>query len=248
MPQAYMIKSPLEDWPTRYAVPGGSNYTIPRVVCPDCGEHASAAFRYPGLDISELGEEIIRRLRFYDPLEPYGKTKRGPLEITPDEIRELADLLAPVMGPSRPFGPFTELGPASGQAEGMFDDFCWRTVHRPLFLRQSVFDAMLEAGFPVTGVAPEARYRRPRRDPLVEPETPPTAHVHPSLRVAPCATCGLVTGTPAGGRLDLESWDDGIPFQCVYENPRVIVVNAALADFIREEQFTGVALVEMRFE
>ncbi|MBE9556706.1 MAG: hypothetical protein IMF08_07610, partial [Proteobacteria bacterium] len=216
-----MIKSSLDDWPTHYAVPGSSNYSIPRVICPDCGEHASAAFRYPGLDVSKLEEKIVRRLRFYNPFEPHGKMKKGPAEITPDEMRDLSELLAPIMGPGRPFGPFTRLGPAAGLAEGLFDDFCWPGVPPPLFLRQSVFDAMLEAGFPVSGVAPDARYRRPRRDPLIEPETPPTAHVHPSVRIAPCATCGFVTGTPLGGRLDPESWDDGIPFQCVFENPRV---------------------------
>lgn len=104
MPEAYMIKNSLDDWPTHYAVPGSSNYSIPRVICPDCGEHASAAFRYPSLDVSKLEEKIVRRLRFYNPLEPHGKTKKGPAEITPDEMRDLSELLAPIMGPDQPFG------------------------------------------------------------------------------------------------------------------------------------------------
>lgn len=248
MPDAYMVRNPSKDWPTRYKAPGGSNYSIPRVVCPDCGDHASAAFRYPGLDASALGEDVLRRLLFYDLSKPHLAAHRGPAEITPDEMRELADLLAPIFGPDRPFGPFTELGPAAGRAEGMFDDFCWSTTHPPLFLRQSVFDAMREAGFAVAGIAPDARYRRARRDPLIEPEAPPTAHVHPKVKIVPCATCGFVTGTPAGGRLDPESWDDSIPVQRVYENPRVIVVNTNLARFIRDNKCTGVVLVKMRFE
>lgn len=248
MPEAYMIKSPSQDWPTRYAVPGASVYSIPRVVCPDCGEHASAAFRYPDLDISALGEDILRRLRFYDPSKLDTEARRGSAEITPDEMRELSELLAPKMGPDRPFGPFTELGPATGRAEGLFDDFCWSTTHPPLFLRQSVFDAIQTAGFHLSGVAPDARYRRERRDPLIEPETPPTAHVYSSVKIAPCMTCGFMTGTPAGGRLDPESWDGSIPMQRVYENPRVIVVNAALAAFIRARDFTGVTLAKMRFK
>lgn len=248
MPEAFMLKDPNEYGSTRYAVPDGAQYEIPRLLCPDCGEDGMVWFRYPEFDPSAFGEDILGRLRSYDPLAPHGETHRGSYELPPEDMRELLALLAPIMGPDRPYGPLTEFGPARGPAEGMFDDFSWSWPPGPVFLRQSVFDAMREAGFTVTGVAPDARYRRERRDPLIEPTAPPTVHVHLSARLEPCATCGFVTGTPAGGRLDPENWDDAIPMQRVYESSRVIVVNAALADFIREKRFSGVTLVETIFE
>lgn len=248
MPEAYMLTNPVKYGSTRYTVPDEAQYEIPRLLCPGCGEDGLVWFRYPEIDPSAFGEDILGRLWSYDPLAPYGETHRGPDELPPEDMRELLALLAPIMGPDRPYGPTTEFGPARGPAEGMFDDFSWSWPSGPVFLRQSVFDALGEAGFPVTGVAPDARYRRKRRDPLIEPIAPPTVHVHPSTRLEPCATCGYVTGLPEGGRLDPETWDDRIPFQRVYENPRVIVVNAALAGYIRERQYTGVTLVEMKFE
>lgn len=248
MTPAYILKNPHEMGSTRYSTPGGALYRIPRLVCEDCGEHGSIAVRYPGFDVYALGGEITGRLWSYDPDAPYRLRASGPSRQTLDEFGELSALLAPLLGPDRPFGPFTELGPARGRAEGLFDDFSWASSNGPLFLRRSVFDEIRDAGFLVTGVAPEARYRRARRDPLIEIETRPTAHVHPDIAVGPCATCGFVSEEPAVTRLDGDRWDCEFPIRCVFENPRVIVIGAALADLVRDRRYTGVALTEIGFE
>ena len=248
MPKAFMLKNPGDGGFPCYAVSCDTLYEIPRLLCPACGENSWTWFRYPDLDPSTFGKDILGRLWSYNPLAPYGETHRGPNELPLEEMRELLAQLAPIMGPDRPFGPLTKFGPARGPAEGKFHDFSWISMHGPVFLRQSVFDAMQGAGFQVTGVKPDFRYRRERRDPLIELTALPSAHVHPSVRLEPCATCGFVTGLPEEQRLDPETWDDEIAVQLVYESPRVFLVNAALAGFIREREFSGVTLVEMKFE
>lgn len=249
-PEIYLLKKDdAEDDGRRYEITyGTAPYSIGRLICSECGEHASAVFEYSGFDVSRLGEDVTRYLLSYRPTVPFRDSFSGPRELNIEQMRDLSARLAPILGPDRPFGPFTTLGPQYGTAEGKFDDFNWALGRGRPFLRRSAFDAIRAAGFPISGVDSKLEYRRARLDPLVEIEALPTARVHPSQRPSSCGTCGYVTQQPKGIRLDAGSFDRSIPLQCIYERPDLIVVNAALADFISDRQFTGFNLVPMNVE
>lgn len=251
MTDAYLL-SPPDDYyaSSRYSVGGSAPYSVPRLICPGCGEHASANFEYPGFDVTGFDDEITRHLWRHVPDAPFRKSYEGPTEISLDEMRELSARLAAVLGPAQPFGPFTEFGPLLGRAEGLFSDFSWPSVNSPPYLRRSAFDLIQEAGFSLAGVSSDLAYRREREDPLVVIEVLPTARIHPSLRPELCVTCGYATDEIKrdGARLDASTYDGSIAIQRIFERPYTMVVNAAFADFVRKREFSGFRLTPVAVE
>jgi hypothetical protein len=241
MPEAWLIRK-IDDYGSfKYTVNDLPACTVPTLLCPDCGEIRTWALSYPSIDADALGEDARRHLEC-------GKNYRSePLSLA--QYRELEETLAPVLGPKRPLKPFTGLGPSTGMAEGAFPDFAWPVgAVQNLFLRRSVYEACRDAGFALTGVEPNLRYRRARRDPLIELEILPSLHVIDSQRPKTCATCGFTNDRPQGVRLSPEDYDDTIPLQRIYERPELIVANAAFAAFIRERELTDARLTPMIFE
>ena len=239
--RVYQLKAPNDDSAfgvRRYAVLAEASHTVSSLQCPACGEVRSTwGLSYPAVDVTKLPAQAMRYL-----LDPDGEARRDPLSL--DEYRDLEALLAPLLGPGRPLAPFAEFGPRRGKAEGLFDDFVWRLADPGVVVRRSAFDAMLVAGFKLTGVEPKLEYRRPRHDPLVEIEALPSVRVRPKDRRKPCKTCGFARGRVRGFKLDGESYDDSIPLQRVFERPEVVIANARLAQFIRDRNLSGAELVE----
>lgn len=249
MPEAYLFKSDTDSEARRYAVSyGDPTYEIGRVICPDCGAHSAAPYRYPDVDVSQFEESITRLLISRNPDAPYRKSRQGPAELTVAQMQELSARLAPLLGPERPFGPFTELGPHKAKGEGRFEDFSWANSYGPVFLRRSVFETAKTAGLDLNGFPGEIRYRRERLDPLIELQVLPRTHIHPSRQVRRCATCGCFQCLPRDVPLDPKRFDPAIPLSCVFEQPYLFVANAALADFIRERKLTGAVLTPAEFE
>lgn len=248
LPKAYGIVRPRDDFgPYRYVVGGGAAYTVPGVLCPDCGEVRWLGPYYPTLEVEHLTEEVTRHLG------RHGEAHREFMDL--EEFQELAAKLAPHLGPNRPLMPLTHLGPTQGGAEGKFCDFNWPLAHRTIFIRRSVYELLRDAGFDIAGVPAALTYRRKRRDPLVELDVPPFARLHPSQQPASCTTCGLckITGgciadeAAASLTLDAASFDETVPLQRVLERVEIMLVNEALADFIRARGLDNIELTPMTF-
>lgn len=249
MPDAYLFKA--DDYPdaSRYGISyGDPAYAIGRLICPGCGEHAAAPYRYSDFDVAQFDASITGLLISHDPRAPYRSSRRGPGELTLDQLRALSARLAPILGPDRPFGPFTEFGPHKARAAGKFSDFNWVRPYGPVFVRRSVFETLKTAGFGLSGIAAEIQYRRERVDPLVELQIPPLAHSHPSQHPRTCKTCGYFKCRPRDVPLDAERFDPAVPISCVFEQPYLFVVNAAMGDFIRERKLTGAILTSAKFK
>ena len=242
MPKAYRLIQPDEDdLGFRYWVGLQESALVPPLDCPSCGEVKPWGFNYPTLDLASLPKDVVRKLhlRHAGELEP----------MTLDDYRALEAQLAPVLGPDRPLSPMTSLGALRGSAEGKFRDFCWSLGERIPLVRQSVYNTMREAGFKLTAARTELTYRRDRQDPLIGFEALPTAHAHPSDANKPCSTCGFARSSHTQNpKLDAARFDASRPLQRVYESPGTVLVNEALAQFIRDKALSGVELRPMQFE
>lgn len=248
MPKAYGIIHPRDDFgPCRYVVGGAARYSMREVSCPNCGEVRWLGQYYPTFEVENLAKDVTRYL------DRYGEADREFLSL--EEFGKLAAKLTPHLGPNRPLMPLTELGPTLGSAEGKFRDFNWPLGNRTVFVRRSVYEILREAGFDIAGVPAALTYRRERRDPLVELEVPPLSRLHPSQQPNVCTICGFSEAT--GGRLpneaaasvtlDATSFDETIPLQRVLERVEIMLVNEALAGFIRTRGFDGIELTPMTF-
>lgn len=241
MPKAYRITKKDDDtFGFRYRVGYEASALVPPVDCPSCGDVRPWGFCYPTLDLASLAGDIVRDLHLRD---------SGVLEsIAPDDYRALEAKLAPVLGPDRPLSPLTGLGALWGSAEGKFSDFVWSLGETTPLIRQSVYNALREAGFMLSAVRPELTNRRERQDPLIGFEVLPTARAHPSELNEACSTCGFAKGRHIKNvTLDAASFDDSLPLQRVLERPDVVLVNEALAQFIREKELSDVELIPMQF-
>lgn len=241
MPRAYRITKKDEDaFGFRYRVGYEASALVPPLDCPSCGDVRPWGYCYPTLDLGSLPEDILRDL--HTPMS-------GALEpITPDDYRVLEAKLAPILGADRPLSPLTGLGALCGNAEGEFRDFVWSLGERTPLVRQSVFKAMQEAGFALTATRPELVYRRERQDPLIGFEVLPSARAYASELREACKTCGFAKSRSNKNlKLDAASFDDSLPLQRVLERPDVVLVNEALAQFIREKELSDVELIPMQF-
>ena len=142
----------------------------------------------------------------------------------------------------------TRLGPLRGSAEGQFSDFVWSLGEEVPLVRRSVFKAMQDAGFTLTAARPELTYRRERQDPLIGFEVLPTARAHAlELRKA-CDTCGFANKSRIKNiKLNRAHFDESLPLQRVLERPDIVLVNEALAEFIRERGPDDVELIPVQF-
>ncbi len=243
MPKAYRItkKKGEDTFGIRYDVSLQTSALVPPLDCPSCGETRRWGFSYPTLNLASLAEDIVRHLHLGD--TDTLKT------ITLDDYKALEAKLAPVLGPKRPLSPLTRLGALRGSAEGKFSDFVWSLGEAIPLVRQSVYNAMRAAGFTLTAASTELTYRRERQDPLIGFEVLPTARAHPSEVKQACSTCGFATSILSDNvKLDAASFDASIPLQCVLECPRIVLVNEALAQFIRKKGLSDVELRPMQFE
>lgn len=248
MPTAYwIVQGPENPKVYRYLIGGSPAYKVPRTRCAACGSSGQLGPYYPSMDISDLPADTTRYLSFHQDVA------RDPLTL--DEYHELEAKLTPRLGPERPLSPLANLGPLRGQAFGKFGDFAW-TFERSLFVRRSVFAKLREGGFALTGAPAALQYRRERHDPLVELEALPTARLHPSQQTKTCKTCGLEKGHPScleksaakQVRLDADSFDESLPLQRVLDRCEIVLVNEALAQFIRDNELSDVELIPMKFE
>lgn len=241
MPEAWLIRKADDYYRFKYSVGDWSAAMVPSVNCTACGEIRTWGLSYPSVNLRNLGEDAVRRLKC---------GKESIVEsLSLEQYRELERALAPLLDPNRPLRPYTDLGPSTGLAEGAFPDFCWPSGSvGKLFMRRSVYETCRDAGFALVGVESNLRYRRARRDPLIELEILPSLHVIDSQRPKTCTTCGFTNDRPKGVRLSADDYDDTIPLQRIYERPELIVANAALAAFIRERELTDVKLTRIIFE
>lgn len=241
MPEAYLIRGTDDHGRYRYEILDSSAFTVPELLCPDCGEVRTWGLSYPTIDVDSLDPTVTQYLNT--------RNRDDEISLTPHQYEHLKELLTPILGSSRPMPPLTGIGPSSGSAEGKFPDFAWPSGSvGSLFLRRSVFASMRDAGFKLTGITANLEYRRPREDPLVELEILPSLHVVESQRPEPCENCGFAGKKPQGVRLPADAWDDSIPLQRIAERPELIVASASFAAFIRERELTDVRLAPMIFE
>lgn len=258
MNEACMIDAVDAIGQRQYLISASRRFKLPAVDCPKCGEIVVCGPAYPTLNVAGLDDSLLALM-----------DRREPLSVA--ELDRLRQALADRLGPERPLVSYTGLGPLEGTAEGMFNSFAWPSFGREVLVRRSVFEAIQGAGFAVSGVTPALRYRREREDPLIELELPPVARLHTSQRRAPCGDCGseafmpkIAVYDPFPGRepegligrffsrsrrkplvLDRDLFDPSIPFQRIRERPDVMLASGAMADFIRENELTDIALVPL---
>lgn len=208
------------------------------VACPKCGEWGEYDVRYPTINCSallELGGSIARNIVAGDEF----------IYVTPDEFVDFSREILPILGPNRSAVPGMLFGTSGGWAFGKIGDFAWANKDVPV-LRESVFQAVVDEGFPVAGAAMPIRVKRDLGERLILLEIPPTARLAAASGVTRCDICGKYE--PGDEKIvDAELFDDSIPFQRILENPSVIVVTAALADFIVTKKFSDVAIDLMDF-
>ena len=245
MTQAYRLLKPemdLDSYICRYLIVGRATFEVPSVRCRACGGARDWAPRYPAFDVTKLDEETKAILRHHE--------SRGDRAATPERFEELRARLAHALGPDSALRPLTDLGPLQGEAKGRFDDFSWADCWHILFIRESTYRALRTAGFALTGVPAAVRYRRQRRDPLIEIEALPAVRLHPSCRPEPCESCGFteLSNRTDGVAIDAASFDPSIPLQCIRERPNILIVNEAFADHIREQGLSGAELRPWTFK
>ena len=205
--------------------------------CERCGFWRTAGLEYPSISPSSLGDRFQQRL-FYGPPDI-----SRPLSV--QELEAFRIELAPILGSARSLEPGASFGPLTGRAARRMGDFAWVGL-RTVLVRASVYVGLLDAGFPVLGV-PADLYDMPDDvEPLVELEAAPIARLLSSMRPESCSTCGRLEGIaierPA---IERESFDERIPLQRILDWPTRLVVNEALADFIRQQKLRDVILTPL---
>jgi hypothetical protein len=169
--------------------------------------------------------------------------------MTVEEFEALKITLAPVLGKERPVLPRTYFGPETAFFRGVgdnVDDFVWG-YSRDLYLKESVFEEVRQAGFEVSG-APANFTFIPRRydpgEPLIEIEFIPSAKLLHSGDTTVCSNCGLIDFDQEERVIDRTSLDQSIPFQCLYQIPAIKLVSESLAEFIQTKNYSGVVIAE----
>jgi hypothetical protein len=191
---------------------------------------------YPTVDCSmlyELGEDITKYI--------YAMSSRKKMKpMTPAERDELAGKLIPVLGKDRPIGYGAMFGVSLAEAKGPIGDFAWQN-RGDVYVRESVFEEIKEAGFPLVGVPAPLKFQKDPGERLILLELRPTARRLPGT-FKQCEICDRILEVEKPARIDGSSFDDSMPVQCIYEWPDAAVFSAAFVDYIRERGFTDVSL------
>lgn len=229
--RAYLADTPKYK---SYILGGGQCYLV-GILCPVCGQWGGGAY-YPTVDCSilyELGEDITKYL--------YGKSlRKNKKPMTPAELKELAAKLIPVLGQDRPIGYGAMFGISLAEAKGPIGDFAWQS-RGLVYVRESVFREINEAGFPLVGVPAPLKFQKDPGERLIRLELLPSARRLPST-FKQCEICDRILEVEETLKIDGSSFDDSIPIQCVYEWPDTAVFSAAFVDYIRERGFTDISL------
>ncbi|MBE9558801.1 MAG: hypothetical protein IMF08_18220 [Proteobacteria bacterium] len=215
---------------------GGGQCHVTGIVCPVCTQWGAGGPFYPTVDCStlyELGEDITKYI-----YEISSRKSRKPM--TPTERNELAEKLIPVLGQDRPIGYGAIFGVSLAEAKGPIGDFAWQT-RGLVYVRESVFREINEAGFPLVGVPAPLKFQKDPGERLILLELLPSARRLAST-FKQCEICDRILEVEETLRIDGSSFDDSIPIQCVYEWPATAVFSADLADYIRERGFTDISL------
>lgn len=225
--------------------------SIRGVNCPTCTQWGGP-LRYPTIacaDIAALGGIVSE---FLDS-GPRDGRRKPPAPMTVAELRSVKAQLEPVLGPQRPVEPGTSFGPSTGELRGVVQDFNW-TLMSMVFVKQSVFDQMSAAGFPIAGARADLSYKtfRGRRwleadgpgEPLVELEVPPTAR----LTEGSYKQCDLCGRTQVGRTwtLDRAAFDPSIPLQRIIEMPSYVVATDAFCAFLRNGRYSGLKITKQK--
>ncbi len=223
------------------------------VDCPVCTPHGGG-FRYPTIgcaEVAALGDDISKFL--IKGKIDFRRKFPGPMTLA--EYASVKAMLEPLLGPNRP-EPGTSFGPTTGEMRGPVYDFTW-SAGLTLYLKESVFEEIREAGFPLAGVRAHLTFKtfKGRRwikhegpgESLIELEIPPAARLAPSVEHQQCDLCDRIQ---VGRRIivDRASFDESIPIQRVYEASPRIVVTETLAKFIRVKKYSGVRVTVQESE
>lgn len=249
--RVYRIKPGLE---SDVDVHGSFDCFLTGVDCPVCTQWGGG-FRYPTIECAEvtaLGQGIGRFLQKGN----MDSRRKMPRPMTVAEYASVKSMLKPLLGPNRPVMPGTSFGPIKGEMRGPVHDFTW-SAGTALFVKESVFRDIRDAGFPVAGACADLTFktysgRRWLRnegpgEPLVELEVPPTARLAPAVEHYRCDLCGR-TQVTRRIVVDRASFDESLPVQRVYEHPPRIVVSESFAKFIRARRYSGVRVVVQESE
>ena len=216
------------------------------VDCPVCTQWGGG-FRYPTIGCAEVAALGVGVGKFLQ-MGKIDFRRKMPGPMTVAEFASVRDMLKPLLGPNRPVEPGTSFGPTRGEMRGPVQDFTW-SAGSTLFVRESIFQEIREAGFPLAGARAHLTFKtyKGRRwiknedsgEPLIELEVPPIARLAPSVEHYRCDVCGR---TQVRRRIvvDRAPFDESVPVQRVYEAPARIVVNESLANFIRAQEYSGV--------
>lgn len=185
--------------------------------------------------MTDLGEDVAKYVKRLPPSRGAWK----PMD--PDERKNLAARLMPILGQDRPIGPGTVFGPMVGEAKGKIGDFAWHSSWNPI-VRESTFKEIQKAGFPLVGVPAQLKFQKDPGELLIQLEVRPTAKLASSY--TQCDICGRIeVDVPL--IIDGSSFDDSIPIQSIYECVNAAVVSAAFADFINERKLTDISLTPL---
>lgn len=212
------------------------------IICPVCGQYGNSGPWYPTVDCStviDLGEDVAKHVKC---LPPRGIWK----PMNPDEYKNLATRLLPILRQDQPVLAGTSFGPMIGRAYGEIGDFAWANPWTPL-VRESVFEEIKKAGFSVFGEPAQLKFRRDPRERLIQLEVRPTARLVASSfkQCSVCGACDVLTNRPT---VDFASLDASTVIQSAREWTNVAFIGKIFADFIRDRKFTDAKLTPLKVE
>lgn len=226
-------------------VPGGfapkTCCNISSITCPNCGWWAHWSIWYPTVDCSIFSSIGKEDSRFLVPL--LGNNEE---EFTPETFAAFAEKWAHLLGSKRPLAPGTTFGIRPAWVLYAVDEFGW-CGRGTLYVRESVFEAMVDAGFAVTGVSIPYRAKRDLGEKLIHLELPPLARISAGSGGSICELCGKYTPGEAT-IIDGSTFDESVPFQRIFEMPEILVVTADFAEFLRGRKTSDVTIDPIDFE
>lgn len=206
--------------------------------CPVCGIWATTGLSYPSIKCSTVSSVDERVFKYLDDVAD------DPQIMNMEEFRFVSNALSQALGVKRPINPGVEFGHLRGAGHGDFGDFAWPDSWTPV-VRKPVFEAMLEAGFDLTGISTELELSGNIREKYIEIEALPTARLSTSSGVEICTVCGRAETENARRIIDAASFDDAIPVQRIWEFPTTVVVNAPFAQFVRDHNLSEITVTPL---
>ena len=201
-----------------------------RIGCPDCGTYGAIGPAHPSVDLGGWpGAEALT--------EPSAASWR--------QFRELAERLAPAVGPGVHLVPGAEFGPFTGVFHGGPADLVFGPVHL-LFATPAAVARLADSEVALPPAVPSHLRRRGRAPvELLEFDVPCGGRLASegfALRaLSPCATCGRWDRTLERVVLEEGSAPEGADLVRPVSHPTVVLASERFVAAVHAAELTGIA-------